>query len=134
MVAACPRCAARYRVDPERIGPAGARLRCTRCEAVFRVRAAQAHTPPLAGPTRPEVPPAGETARAMAPRAEGPTAPERPAPVDRSRLILVADSDVEAGKRTAAAVASWGLQPMLVHDGVEAMLTIQRMLPAVASP
>jgi CheY-like chemotaxis protein len=66
----------------------------------------------------------------MEPPAEGPTLPERPAPVDRSRLVLVADSDIEAGKRTAAAVASWGLQPMLVHDGVEAMLTIQRMLPA----
>jgi CheY-like chemotaxis protein len=43
---------------------------------------------------------------------------------------LIADSDIEAGKRTAAAVASWGLQPILVHDGVEAMLTIQRMLPS----
>jgi CheY-like chemotaxis protein len=66
----------------------------------------------------------------MVPPAEGPMLPDRPASVDRSRLVLVADSDIEAGKRTAAAVAGWGLQPMLVHDGVEAMLTIQRMLPA----
>jgi CheY-like chemotaxis protein len=44
-------------------------------------------------------------------------------------MVLVADSDVEAAKNTAAALSSWGLQPVLVHDGVEALLTIQRMLP-----
>ena len=125
MVAACPRCAARYRVDPERIGPAGARLRCARCEAVFRVRAAQAQTPPLAAPPQPEVsltpptPPQGRTVQ------------QQPESLDRGRLVLVAASDIDAGKLTAAAVAAWGLQPILVHDGVEAMLTIQRMLPAV---
>jgi CheY-like chemotaxis protein len=48
---------------------------------------------------------------------------------DRDLLVLIADSDIEAGKRTAAAVASWGFQPILVHDGVEAMLMIQRMGP-----
>ena len=53
------------------------------------------------------------------------------APADRSKLVLIADADIEAGKRTAGSVASWGLAPVLVHDGVEAMLAIQRMLPAV---
>lgn len=123
MVAACPRCAARYRVDPKRIGPAGARLRCARCEAVFRVRAAQSYTPPLAAPTQPDIP--------LAAPPETVVEQNRPDSVDRSRMVLVADSDIEAGKQTAAAVAAWGLQPILVHDGVEAMLTIQRMLPAV---
>jgi len=124
MVAACPRCAARYRVDPKRIGPAGARLRCTRCEAIFRVRAAQAHTPSLAAPTQPDF--------SLTTSPESVVEQARPAANDRSRMVLIADSDIEAGKRTAAAVATWGLQPILVHDGVEAMLTIQRMLPAVA--
>ena len=43
--------------------------------------------------------------------------------------MVVADSDVDAGKRTATALADWGYSPVLVHDGVEAILTIQRQLP-----
>jgi len=144
MVAACPRCAARYRVDPERIGPAGARLRCARCEAVFRVRVAQAQTPPLETPgasspgdvprpaePRPAAPRPAPASAPARPPDEGPTLRDVDAPVDRSKLVLIADADIEAGKRTASSVASWGLAPVLVHDGVEAMLTIQRMLPAV---
>jgi CheY-like chemotaxis protein len=45
--------------------------------------------------------------------------------------VLVADADVNDGKRTASLIASWGLEPILVHDGVEALLTIQRALPRV---
>jgi CheY-like chemotaxis protein len=52
--------------------------------------------------------------------------------VESARAVLVADPDVESGKRTAAAIAQWGLHPLLVHDGVEAILAIQRNLPAVA--
>jgi CheY-like chemotaxis protein len=52
--------------------------------------------------------------------------------IDRERLIVVADPDVEAGKRIMNTLAAWGLQPVLVHDGVEALLTIQRMLPRAA--
>jgi CheY-like chemotaxis protein len=43
--------------------------------------------------------------------------------------VLVADPDSESGKRTAGALSEWGLEPLLVHDGVEAILTIQRSLP-----
>ena len=42
MIAACPKCAARYRIERERLEAGAVRLRCARCEAVFRVR------PPLA--------------------------------------------------------------------------------------
>jgi len=44
-------------------------------------------------------------------------------------MILIADPEVEQGKSTASALAQWGLQPTLVHDGVEAILAIQRLLP-----
>ncbi|MEZ4218860.1 MAG: zinc-ribbon domain-containing protein [Myxococcota bacterium] len=138
MIAACPRCSARYRVDPARVGPQGARLRCAKCEAVFRVRAPELATPATPGvveTTRPDPPtptPAPAPAPARADRAPSraevpPSADERG--VERDRLVLIADADVDEGKRTAAAVAALGLQPILVHDGVEAMLTIQRMLP-----
>ncbi|MBW2419936.1 MAG: zinc-ribbon domain-containing protein, partial [Deltaproteobacteria bacterium] len=47
MIAACPKCEARYRVDESRMGADGARLRCAKCETVFRVR------PPAAQPAEP---------------------------------------------------------------------------------
>jgi CheY-like chemotaxis protein len=50
-------------------------------------------------------------------------------PGDRERTVLIADPEVEQGKLTASALADWGLQPVLVHDGVEAILAIQRLLP-----
>jgi CheY-like chemotaxis protein len=45
--------------------------------------------------------------------------------------VLIAHPEQDAGKQLADAVASWGLQTLLVHDGVEAILNIQRALPRV---
>jgi CheY-like chemotaxis protein len=50
--------------------------------------------------------------------------------VDRTKLVILADPDEERGKASAEAIRGWGLTAYLVHDGVEAMLSIQRMLPA----
>jgi predicted Zn finger-like uncharacterized protein len=105
MIAGCPRCGARYRIAREQIRPEGVRLRCQRCEAAFRVRA--------------PVPPATAAAPAAA------SAP----PADRERLVVLADPDPERSKRIAAALGAAGLEVMLAHDGVEAILTIQRVLP-----
>ena len=179
MIAACPTCSTRYRVENERLKGEGLRLRCTRCQTVFRVRppapaggeaAAPASAPGLAArpaPAEPTVsgqhtgvsypaPPApAPVSPVAAPPAPPPPAPPAaapvpappppvaapdpwvtaeatppPRPVDRSRLVLVADSDVEAAKELAGAIAEWGLEPLLAHDGVEAILAIQRALPA----
>jgi CheY-like chemotaxis protein len=54
-----------------------------------------------------------------------------PPAADRERLVLVADPEVDRGKQTASTLVEWGLQTVLVHDGVEAILTIQRSLPRV---
>jgi len=50
---------------------------------------------------------------------------------DSAKLVLVADSNDERGKQTSEAIKSWGLMPILVHDGVEAILAIQRRMPRV---
>jgi len=118
MIAACPKCGARYRIERGKLRADGTRLRCSRCEAVFRVS-----PPPSELEPEPEVAiaaPVSEPARASAPPS---------ADADRERLVLVADAEVEAGKQIASALVDGGLQPVLVHDGVEAILTIQRTLP-----
>lgn len=123
MIAACPKCGARYRIERGTLRREGTRLRCSRCEAVFRV------SPP---PAEPE--PIKATAVAEAapePARTGSQASLRQTDADRERLVLVADAEVEAGKAIAGALVECGLQPVLVHDGVEAILTIQRMLPRV---
>lgn len=126
MIVACPKCQARYRVEAERLGPEGMRLRCSKCEAVFRVTPPAAVAPPAPAPlpaAAPVAPPAAATASSAAEQAPPPS------PEQRQRLVLLADPDVQAGKAIAHTLEQWGLEPLLVHDGVEAMMTIQRRLP-----
>jgi predicted Zn finger-like uncharacterized protein len=138
MIAVCPKCTARYRVADEQLAKGELRLRCTRCEAVFRVRAPS-----------PAAPSAGSTSSSTQPLEPAPRAPaglgagtrdtsERVPPggggaaPESTRTALVAHPDPEAGKRIAARLASLGFAPLLAHDGVEAVLLMQRRLPAVA--
>lgn len=120
MIAGCPKCSARYRVDPERVGPEGAKLRCTKCSALFLVRVpnVSAPTSAVAAPVRPVT-----VTPAPVPAATPKTADEG------GGLVLVADPDAARGKATVEAMRSWGIRGELVHDGVEAMLAIQRRLP-----
>jgi predicted Zn finger-like uncharacterized protein len=134
MIAACPKCTARYRVDESRIGPEGAKLKCAKCQALFRVLAPPA--PEAAPSPQAQAPVAPEPAAAPAVQQQpsqrvkaSPPSPGDGAAIDRDRLVVVADSNEELGKATVAQLSAWGLQAVLVHDGVEAMLTIQRMLP-----
>lgn len=132
MIAACPKCAARYRIDVAKLRPEGARLRCSRCETVFRVSPDAAAEPPAPQVSRATAPVPAAPPR-IAPRAvsaRGSAAADAPSG-DPAKRVLIAHPEVEAGKVVADALSSWGLSPLLVHDGVEAILQIQRMLPKV---
>jgi len=135
MIAVCPKCSARYRIAKEKLKPEGVRMRCGRCDAVFRVRApAQAPAPAAT----PDAPAPKEMASPMerpgAPVADQPGTAQEPQreAVDRERLVLVAIPDAELAKQTASVLGQRGLHASIVHDGVEAMLEIQRQLPRVA--
>ncbi len=122
MIAVCPKCSARYRVDSARLGPEGAKLRCTKCSALFLVRVPNAPSRPAA------VSPASAAAPVPVPAAR---AAQAPSPVDSGWIVLVADPEEARGKASAEAIRSWGVKAHLVHDGVEAMLAIQRLMPQV---
>ena len=119
MIAACPKCGARYRIERSRLRPEGARVRCSRCEVAFRVR------PPRqrAEGERSSREPASGVRTAVAP----------PPPAEASQAVapdvVIADADVEFGNALANTMTSWGLRPLLVRDGVEAILGVQRALP-----
>lgn len=49
MIVACSACSARFRVADEKVGPRGARIRCTRCGQTFAVM----HAPPTPPPPTP---------------------------------------------------------------------------------
>ncbi len=122
MIAVCPKCSARYRVDTARLGPEGAKLRCTKCSALFLVRIPNAPSQQAAASVMPASAPTAAARTLQAPL---------PAPADPGGVVVVADPDEARGKASAEAIRSWGVKAHLVHDGVEAMLAIQRMLPQV---
>ena len=116
MIAACPKCAARYRVAESRVGAAGARIRCARCEVIFRVRL------PSADPER------------QSPVASAESTPSLglPKAAASGNVVLWACSRDAEGSRVEQALLERGFQVLRLHDGVEAMLAIQRRLPSVA--
>jgi predicted Zn finger-like uncharacterized protein len=103
VIARCPQCQSRYRVAPEKIGPQGARLRCSRCKTVFRVQAAP----------------------------EAPKAPSA-APAAARTHALVAEADSETAKRIVEFLSRWGIAAEVVHDGGEALLSLHRKRPQLA--
>jgi predicted Zn finger-like uncharacterized protein len=129
MIAACPKCAARYRIERDRLeAGGGVRLRCSRCEAVFRVR------PPPAEEAKPvpAAPPAAVAAPAKKPLAAAPRPVPAPAPrpdAAPGECVLVAMRESDLAKRTADLLEAQGHPVLRAADGVEAMLEIQRRLP-----
>lgn len=153
MIASCPNCRTRYRLDAGRIG-GGVRLRCRRCDTVFRVRPPGGATA-SAGDTQtgsgvelsePDAPRAPAGARAPTGRPEpspgsevatglpGPESSRLPAPGPRALpedapRVVVALRDPELAKRAGEELASVGLAAVVASDGREALLRLVREAP-----
>ncbi len=126
MIAACPNCKTKFRIARDRLGADGVRLRCTQCSSVFRVKAPE-DAPVEASPARqPEAPPAPVSAPEPA---ASPPPSSQPTVLDPTRLVVVAHSEAAVAKHVCEALEAWGLQALGAHDGVEAILAIQRNLP-----
>jgi predicted Zn finger-like uncharacterized protein len=130
MIAACPKCAARYRIERERLHAGSVRLRCARCEAVFRVRPPE---PPGGAPAPAPEPEAAPQAPADPKRVAQPGAaaepPAAPPAKPAGAAVLIAMPDGDLARRTGELLAQRGLRVLFASDGVEAMLEIQRKLP-----
>ncbi len=67
MIVVCTSCRARFRISDDKVGPRGARVRCSKCKSVFAVDPA----------------PAGGEPAPLPPAAATPSAPARPPPLPR---------------------------------------------------
>jgi predicted Zn finger-like uncharacterized protein len=124
LIAACPQCQTRFRLAKEKIGPQGARIRCSSCQTIFRVQApdpaltpttmSEAKPMPVAAPPPPPVPPA----------------PPKPLPPLAHALVVEADPDVAKG--VADLLMSWRISSTVVDDGGAGLLQIVRNPPALA--
>ncbi|HXZ85817.1 MAG TPA: zinc-ribbon domain-containing protein [Myxococcota bacterium] len=129
MIAACPQCQTRYRLAREKIGPQGARIRCSQCQTIFRVQ-----TPPGAPPTPAQAksspaPAARPPAPAAAP---APLPPAPPKPLPPLARALVAEVDADNAKAASELLAQWRIEADVVDDGAEALLRMFRKPPALA--
>jgi len=111
MIATCPECAARYRVDESKVGPRGARIRCAQCSEIFRVAGSEASAP-ASGTGDPA------TGASTSATAEG----------SAGRVVVAAGSGNSAAE-IVTRLQGWGVEAFGVSDGAEAMLAIQRNLP-----
>lgn len=91
MIVVCTACTAKFKVADEKVGPRGAKLRCSKCGTVFTVRreepppsgGAEAAFDPGVAPAAPEPPPAPAAPPPLPRRSAAPPAsPDLGAPVD----------------------------------------------------
>ncbi len=124
MIAACPQCQTRFRLAREKIGPQGARIRCSSCQTVFRAQAPEG-SPPTPAESRPS-----PVAQAPVPKpapAKPPPAPAKPqAPL---AVALIAEPDSDLAKRRADFLGRWRIATEIVEDGGEALLQMFRCPP-----
>jgi predicted Zn finger-like uncharacterized protein len=114
LIARCPQCQTRYRIQRERIGAQGARIRCSGCQTIFRVQAPPDEATPSAVPT---------------PQLE--RAPARAAVQPPLARALVAEPDAAVAKGIAEFLSARRIAAELVDNGSQALLRIYRKRPDV---
>ncbi len=149
MIAACPKCQTRYRLRLEQLGERGVRLRCRRCESLFRVLPPPQEAPPADAASAPEL-------RAPAPAPVAAPAPTREVDSDSAAgaaptqtpgsaaageglatppevpTVLVAHRDARAAKRLADLFGGSGARTLACDDGAQTLLALHRTPPRVA--
>jgi len=118
LIAACPQCQTRFRLAREKLGPQGARIRCSQCQTVFRVQAPDGAGALTLAEARPSP---------VAQRVAAPPAPAKPLP-PLARAII-AEMDPEVAKGVAELLARWRISSLVVEDGGEALLQMFRSPP-----
>lgn len=102
MIAACPKCKARFKLDESKIPPAGVKLRCSKCRTIFAIK-------------RKAVP--GEIKKPQPPKAYS---------------VLIANSDPSICDAVEDLMKSENIELLKAYDGVDALAAIEKHRPQVA--
>ncbi len=93
MIVVCTACSAKFRVADEKVGPRGAKLRCSKCQTVFSVQRPVEVPPPAAPPAAADP---FSSASAPPPRAGPPPLPRRATTLD-ARAAFEVDLESRSG-------------------------------------
>jgi predicted Zn finger-like uncharacterized protein len=126
VIAACPQCRTRFRLSREKLGPQGARIRCSSCQTVFRVQAPDGGSPPTPVESRPAAP-----ALAPAPRVVA-APPPAPKPLPPLARALVLEADAALGKAIVERLERWRIGAQVVSDGGDGLVQMFRDPPELA--
>ncbi len=141
MIAACPQCQTRYRLAREKIGPQGARIRCSQCQTIFRVQSPEGAAPTPAeakpspvtsAPPKSAPAPASKVEPRPAPPAAPPPPPPAPKPLPPLGRAIVAELDADDVKAVTELLAKWRIEADVVDDGAEALVRMFRTPPLLA--
>lgn len=103
MIAACPKCKARFKIDESRMTLSGVKLRCSKCRTVFGVRKRSHET---------EV--------------------KVSKPVKSAYTVLIANSDPAVCNMVAEILKGENADVISAHDGVYALEAVEKHRPEVA--
>jgi len=149
MIVACPKCKARYKVDDEKVGDQGLKLRCTKCSTIFKVakkaggsaqpspplqqprQAAAPPPPPQHAPPPPPPPQHAPPPPPPQPAGEQAPGPSPEAAAFAGAQILVATVVDEARDKIDRVIKTNGMIPLHTSDGIEALEIIKQQRPKV---
>ncbi len=121
MIALCPECKTRYRLAREKVGPQGARIRCSRCQTVFRVQ-----------PSKPAQAPSPAQTQQSAPAQQAASPPPTSDGGKYVARALVAEADGDAAKRITKCLLRHKIAADVIPDGGQALLQLFRKAPDIA--
>ncbi|MEK7851481.1 MAG: zinc-ribbon domain-containing protein, partial [Deltaproteobacteria bacterium] len=104
MIAACPNCKTRFKIDESKMAGAGVKLRCSKCRTVFAVRSKAAET-------ETKVPSSAAA---------------------KSYKVLIANSDPDICSRVEEILKAENFDVLKAYDGVDALAIIEKNRPNVA--
>lgn len=134
MLVACPKCKTKYKVDDSKIGDQGLKLKCSKCQTLFKVvKKPEAAQPSAPQPSAQRPAPRPITAPPTPPPPPKPSVPPPPPPLPRSPFagtqILVASEVEDARNKIVKLLQDVGFIPLTTADGIQALELIKQKKP-----
>jgi predicted Zn finger-like uncharacterized protein len=133
MIVKCPTCETKYKLDPAKFTSPEPKIRCKKCNNVFKAIEESAATPP-APAEAPPAPKAEAPTPPPPPPAPAPAAAASPVPAAASgkQLVIIGHESTDVTEMVKDLLGEAGFEVIAAHDGIQALLEIEGRRPAVA--